>query len=260
MLLDRTTKQPSLISLFSSTSSNPTLLGHLEAAKGSNESFIALLEDATDGQETLLAWTGSSQADLQARSASLAAQRDSSGTTLQHLRGHVLHLQAPDCRTTCIRFGSLDKGKWKEDGLGIELPVVHLQLKELGREMYVDVAVVDDKDEMTVVRSSTWQLEVELLPATDSHPRLLHLPLRFPSSTTTTPLLTHWSTLSLPLHTLLSSTGSRFKAVVGVEVHATCRLRRVWFAEEGMPGEVDEGMVRRGMMREMALYATDRAM
>lgn len=153
-----TLQQPSLISLFSSTSSNPTLLAHLEAAKDSNESFISLLDDGTDERETLLAWNGSSQADLQARSASLVAQRDSAGTALQHLRGQVLHLQAPDCRTTYIRFGSLDKGKCKEDGLGVHLPVVHFQLKELGQEMYLDIAVVDDKDEMTVVRCSTWQV------------------------------------------------------------------------------------------------------
>lgn len=104
-----------------------------------------------------------------------------------------------------------------------------------------------------------YQPEIELLPATDSYPQLLQLPLRFPSSASPTPLLTRWSTLSLPLHTLLSSLPhpARLKAVVGVEVHATCRLRRIWFSEEGVPGEVDDGMVRRGMMREMALYAAD---
>ncbi|BGP24614.1 proteophosphoglycan 5 [Rhodotorula toruloides] len=256
MLLNSMTNQPSLISLFSSTSSNPTLLARVETAKGSNESFVSLIHDATDGRETLLAWNGSSQADLEARSASLAAQRDSGGKGLQHVCGHVLHLQAPDCRTTYIRFGSLDRGKWKEDGLGVELPVVHFQLKELGQEMYVDVAVVDDEDEMTVVRCSTWQPKVEFLPATDDHPRLLHFPLRFPSPTSSTPLLTHWSTVSLPLHTLISP--SRLRSIVGVEVHATCRLRRIWFSEVGMPGEVDEEMARRGMRLELALYEARR--
>lgn len=156
----RTRQQPSLIiSLFSSTSSNPTLLAHLAAADASNDSFVSLLDDATDGRETLLAWHGSSLADLEARSASLAAlRRGLEEQSPRCLRGQVLHLQAPDCRTTCVRFGTLDKGKWRDDGLGVELPVVHFQLKELGQEMYLDVAVVDDKEEVTVVRCSTWQV------------------------------------------------------------------------------------------------------
>ena len=85
-------------------------------------------------------------------------------------------------------------------------------------------------------------------------PPLLHLPLAFPSASTTP--LTSWSTLSLYLPTLLSHFSSRalvqnlygeeederlhdielpnarFSHISYVKVYATCRLKRIWFSEE----------------------------
>ncbi|BGP48145.1 hypothetical protein JCM10450v2_004017 [Rhodotorula kratochvilovae] len=85
---------------------------------------------------------------------------------------------------------------WRRDGLGVELPVLHFQLKHLEQTMYIDVAVVDEQDEVIIL-----------------------------------------------------------KCTVGVEVHATCRLRRIWFSDEGSPAEVDEALLGRGVMPEMALLA-----
>ncbi|GJN89359.1 hypothetical protein Rhopal_002339-T1 [Rhodotorula paludigena] len=238
--------QPSLISLFSSTSSHPTLLASCKAdAATASDSFISLLDDATDSSESLIAWH-----------ASLGKLRGHCPPDVKDLRGQVLHLQAPDSRTTSVRWGSLSGETWRRDGLGIELPVVHLQLKHLGA-MYFEVGVVNKQGELTVVRCSTWQAQVKLHPPTPSHPRLLHLPLLFPSSTSTVPLLTSWCTISLPLQTLLISLSPplQFHAVTGVEVHATCRLRRVFFTDEDTPGEVDEGLLRRGVRPELAMFA-----
>lgn len=136
------------------------MLATLGTAPGVTESFISLLEDSGDAKETLVAWqpAGTSN-DLATRVASLAKQRQ----TNEHehsadLKDQVLHLQAPDCRATYARWGSLRKGKWKDDGLGVDLPVVHLQVKDLGQAMFLDVAVVDDRGELLVVRASTWQV------------------------------------------------------------------------------------------------------
>ncbi|GAA5999070.1 uncharacterized protein JCM10292_003303 [Rhodotorula paludigena] len=258
MLLEQVV-QPSLISLFSSTSSHPTLLASCKVdAATASDSFISLLDDATDSSETLIAWHGSSPADLSARAASVGQLRGHYPPDVKDLRGQVLHLQAPDSRTTSVRWGSLSGETWRRDGLGIELPVVHLQLKHLGA-MYFEVGVVDKQGDLTVVRCSTWQTQVKLHPPTPSHPRFLHLPLLFPSSTSTVPLLTSWCTISLPLHTLLGSLSPplQFHAVTGVEVHATCRLRRVFFTDEDTPGEVDEGLLRRGVRPELAMFAAD---
>ncbi|BGP16131.1 hypothetical protein JCM10213_006065 [Rhodosporidiobolus nylandii] len=267
MLLDNVV-QPTVLSLFSSTSSDPTLLAHLKTDSATpSDSFISLLYDSGDSHETLLAWSASSAADLAARTASLATQRSNQdegasedAPPLKQLSGKVLHLQAPDCRTTSVRWGSWQEENWRKEGLGIELPVLHLQVKDLGQTMYVDVGILGEKGDVTLVRFSTWQPQPELLPATPSSPRLLHLPLTFPSSTaSTTPLLTRWTTLTLPLSALLSSLPgqSRLKAVLGVEVHASCRLRRVWFSREGVPGEVGEVEISRGSMPEMAMFAAE---
>lgn len=96
-----------------------------------------------------------------------------------------------------------------------------------------------------------------LHPETEEEPPVLHLPLRFPSHAATTPFLTAWTTISLPLARLLSSLDPprQFRAVTGVEVHATCRVRRVWFSEEDMPAEVEGPEdLKRGMPPELALY------
>ncbi|GAA5989496.1 hypothetical protein JCM10908_000501 [Rhodotorula pacifica] len=262
MLLDRVTLPP-LVSLFSSTSSAPLLLASTNTAPNTPESFISLLEDATDSKETLVAWQPSGPDDLATRVASLAKQRQhpqaSSSTVIpKDLQDQVLHLQAPDCRTTSVTWGSLHKGKWREDGLGVELPVMHLQLKDLGQAMFVDVAVADEQGELLIVRASTWQNEPKLYPGTPAEPPILHLPLRFPSSsTTTTPLLTAWTTISFPLARILQTLDPprRYKAATGVRVHATCRLRRIWFSEEDMPSEIGPDQLRRGVLPELALFA-----
>lgn len=102
-------------------------------------------------------------------------------------------------------------------------------------------------------------MEAKVHSAAPDTPTLLHLPLRFPSSsTTTTPLLTAWTTISLPFARLLSEFFDPprvFKAVTGVEVHATCRLRRIWFSEEDMPSEIDAAQFRKGMLPELAMFA-----
>ncbi|GAA6056791.1 hypothetical protein JCM3770_002801 [Rhodotorula araucariae] len=258
MLLDNVV-QPCTISLFSSTSSQPTLLATCVSATDADaDSFVSLLDDATDSRETLLASNGSTAAELSARVQSLARLRRGLPVGAKDLSDQVLHLQAPDCRTTSVRWGSLSAVTWPEEGLGVELPALHFQLKHLEQTVYIDVAVVDQQDDVTIVRCSTFQTSPELFPSSGVHPRLLHLPLRFPSSDSTVPLLTSWCTLTLPLRSLLASLTPpvTFKCTVGVEVHATCRLRRIWFSEEGAPAEIDEALLRRGVMPEMALFAS----
>jgi len=156
--------QPPLVSLFSSTSSHPTQLAKCTTASDTiADSFISLLQDASDDGETLVAWTGSSAAELSARADSLRRLRRGLPAGARDLDGQVLHLQAPDCRSTSVRWGSLSPRDWREDGLGVELPVVHFQLKHLEQTMYLEVAVVDERDEVTLVRCSTFQVR-PLLP------------------------------------------------------------------------------------------------
>jgi len=102
------------------------------------------------------------------------------------------------------------------------------------------------------------QRKPEYFPSSDNRPSMLHLPLTFPPSSST--LLTSWSTIAVPLATLLSQlpslgapTPDRFSCVLGLEVHANCRIRRIWFSNDGK--EADEWMARKGLMSELAMYA-----
>ncbi|CEQ42440.1 SPOSA6832_04273, partial [Sporobolomyces salmonicolor] len=247
MLLDKVL-QPSVISLFSSTASHPLLLASTATSHSLTcDSFISLLGDAADERETLVAWNGR-PAELTPRTKSLAAQKQG-GSVEAHLRSQVLHLQDPDCRSTSVRWGTWRKERRGEEGLGIELGFLHLQLKNLGQMVYFDVGAMDDRGEVYLIRCSSWQ----------TRPTLLHLPLVFPPASSV--LLTPWTTITLPLPALLASLpalglppAGRFTYVVSVEVHATCRLRRIWFSQDAA-AEVDEAMARRGMMSELGMYA-----
>jgi hypothetical protein len=103
-------------------------------------------------------------------------------------------------------------------------------------------------------------------------PPLLHLPLRFPaSSSSSAPVLTAWSHLSLSLPLLLNYFSSpllssadrsrrpptplpdaragRGSSWLAIEVFANCRLRRVWFSAERASGTPERGT------EELALFA-----
>ncbi|GAA5988598.1 hypothetical protein JCM5350_005761 [Sporobolomyces pararoseus] len=260
MLLDSTI-QPSIISLFSSTSSHPLLLASaIQTSSTSSDSFISFLHDnnISEEKERLISFNSA---------ASDSGQRSQPLQVIAHehnknLRSRVLHLQDPDCRTTSVRWGSLVRkdGMGAEGALGIELEYLHLQVKNLGQNFFFDVAVIDDRGEVFVLRSSTFQSAPKLYPSNAHEPTLLHLPLTFPPPSPA--LLTSWSTITLPLATLLSSlhllgapAPGRFSSVIGIEVHANCRIRRIWFSNYGK--EPNEELAKRGMMSELMMYGSE---
>lgn len=191
-----------------------------------------------------------------------------------NVRSRVLHMQAPDVKTTSIRWGALSCG---EEGLGISLPFLHLAVKDLGQLFYFDVGVLDERGQLLLIRISTWQVSrapfsfvstssthssvpqssPKVYAATEHHPSLLHLPLQFPPPSPHQ--LTPWTTITLCLSQLLSTSATlggsqftRYKSLQTIEVHANCRLRRIWCTEDGV--DVAEGMVLRGMMAELAQF------
>ncbi|GAA5883555.1 hypothetical protein JCM16303_005486 [Sporobolomyces ruberrimus] len=261
MLLDQVI-QPSTFSLFSSTSSHPLLLATSvqSSTTAPIDGFISLLDDATNDQETLVSFNGT-PSQLAARSLAVLG-KGQPDRTRQDLRSRVLHLQDPDCRTTSIRWGTINgtaDATLEQRGLGIELEYLHLQVKNLGQNFYFDVAVKDDRGEVFVFRSSNFQSHSKLYPSTSTSPTLLHLPISFPPPSPT--LLTSWCTLTLSLPSLLSSlpslgasTPGKFKCILGIQVQANCRLRRIWFSRDGKEVQEEE-MAKKGMMSELAMYA-----
>ncbi|KAI0294441.1 hypothetical protein BC826DRAFT_1091663 [Russula brevipes] len=134
--------------------------------------------------------------------------------------------------------------------LGLKHPWVHVQARNMGRPWSFELGLVDQVGKEGVVRCSTFQNEPVLKPTS---PPLLHLPFSFPSASTTP--LTSWATVTIYLPALISHFSSRalvqnlqddeedmrlqeielpsarFSHVSYIKVYATCRLKRIWFSE-----------------------------
>ncbi|KAF8307181.1 hypothetical protein DL93DRAFT_152168 [Clavulina sp. PMI_390] len=225
--------QSSVISLFSSTGSQPLGLWRSEVDVGlPKDSHITLISDSADPKELSDALDYVSLEEGEAMS-----------KTLVH---PILHIQSPTLNSTFIRCPSSSN-----DSLGIMLPWLHIQFRNLYKPWAFEVGISDSSRHQGAIRYSTFQEEAALLPGAVP---LLILPLKLPPKTVSS--LTSWCTLSVDLRVLAShfrsselitrpsdevnGSGSynstvpaiRFSEVVYVKVYANCRLRRLWFSEE----------------------------
>ncbi|KAF7326018.1 Transcription factor iib [Mycena kentingensis (nom. inval.)] len=225
------TVQPEIVSLFSSTGSEPLSL--FSVASDSDlpaDSFIHLLRDTTSlpapPQPSVAIALPVINQDADAEQYGLGVAQT------------VLHIQSPTLQTTYIR----------SPPLGLKHPWLHLQVRDLGRAWSFELGLVDRHGRTGIVRVSTFQKEPRLTPG---HPPLLHLPLSFPPISSRP--LTAWSTITLHLPGLLphfsspslvprAADGSPvalphaaptapFSHTSFVKVYATCRLRRIWFTQ-----------------------------
>ncbi|KAI0720761.1 hypothetical protein C8T65DRAFT_801167 [Cerioporus squamosus] len=248
--------QPGLVSLFSSTGSEPLSLFETRTDQSlPSDSFICLLNDATSqpapsAPRTLIAANNPDEDDAHA-SPNYALDQT------------VLHIQSPTVKTTYIRCPPKRPSgavRGRNDGhLGLKHPWIHLQVRNIGREWAFEVGVVDQSGREGIVRCSTFQQKRPKLKLTN--PPLLLLPFSFPPASSRP--LTSWSTISLNLPSLLPHFSSASLAHTGedetdepasspqldhrsrgvqvpsgtyshvsyVKVYATCRLRRIWFSE-----------------------------
>ncbi|KAI9063764.1 hypothetical protein FKP32DRAFT_1592174 [Trametes sanguinea] len=246
--------QPTLVSLFSSTGSDPLGLfsTHADASLPS-DSFICILNDAT------------SQPPPSPSRVLVDSQQDSEDVSPNYaLCQTVLHIQSPTLRTTFIRCPPLQarnadrvRSGGSKQHLGLKHPWVHIQVRNMHKEWAFEVGIVDQSGREGIVRCATFQREPKL--KLGSRPILL-LPLSFPPPSSRP--LTAWCTITLNLPSLLpqfsSATLTRstddesnsaslrtgqspvaqvpsgiYSHVSYVKVCATCRLRRIWFSEGG---------------------------
>jgi Protein of unknown function (DUF667) len=147
--------QPSLISLFSSTNSDPIALysTHTDHELPS-DSFIHVLNDQS-----------SLPPPEQSRTLISEGQE-----MLQNLDQNVLHIQSPTLPTTYIRCPPAQWSKSKNTqssvnrragDLGIKHPWMHLQVKNLGRQWSFEVGVVDHAGREGIIRFSTFQVSLK---------------------------------------------------------------------------------------------------
>ncbi|KZT71946.1 hypothetical protein DAEQUDRAFT_706187 [Daedalea quercina L-15889] len=270
--------QPPLVSLLSSTGSDPLALFSLHTDDMlASDSCVCLLKDSTSLPHP----------PPPATLVSLGEEYEPDRSNYK-LDQTVLHIQSPTLRSTYIQcpplgWSSCGRGThMRRDGLGIEHPWIHLQVRYLHREWSFEVGIVDQSRREGIVRCSTFQKEPQL--KLGKRP-LLHLPLAFPSLSSRP--LTSWSTVTLNLPSLLPHFSSAslvrkeyehedadqdgtlvsrdmpqgldaigkaavpsgtYSHVSYVKVYATCRLRRIYFTENGPRQETPW---------EFGLYAAD---
>lgn len=150
--------QPGLVSLFSSTGSEPLTLFSSHTDKSlPSDSCISLLEDATSlppppPPANLVG------IDFAGEHVTRADRRNYA------LNQTVLHIQSPSLQTTYIRCppsgwsGSGGSLRMRIGDLGIEHPWIHLQVRNLHREWSFEVGVMDRSGREGVVRCSTFQV------------------------------------------------------------------------------------------------------
>ncbi|KAJ9092877.1 hypothetical protein QFC20_007250 [Naganishia adeliensis] len=173
----------------------------------------------------------------------------------------VIHIQSPTIRTTYIQSGSLSQP------LGIELPWFGIQLRRSGgREVSLEVGVVDTQGNEGRIRFSSFQT-TPTVRFSETHPPILHIPLKFPIDAPLTP----WLSLHLNLTSLLPLFHSsaltlsnnpvshrplpkKYASTTYIRVYANCRVKRVWMSaradavERGGEAVKDEwGMYSRGL-------------
>ncbi|KAJ3556565.1 hypothetical protein NM688_g1959 [Phlebia brevispora] len=250
-----TAVQPTLLSLFSSTGSDPLSLfsSHTDSSLPA-DSFVCLLDDTASEPsppsppKLILPPTIQQDRD---------GGEDKEGYTLNQT---VLHIQSPTLRTTYIRSPPVGVS----GPLGMKHPWIHLQVRNMEKEWSFEVGIVDKAGRQGTVRCSTFQKEPRLKLA---DPPVLHLPLAFPQPSSRP--LTTWSTINLHLPALLPHFSSlaltrkqdeetpererrwetaqataaqvpsgTYSHVAFVKVYATCRLRRIYFSEAGPTQEL----------------------
>lgn len=150
---------PGIVSLFSSTSSDPLALfsAHSDESLPA-DSFVHLLLDSTSeppppAPRTLIVPHPVPSTNNDARDALHKSNYELTQT--------VLHLQSPTLRTTYVRC---PPERWhthmsdRSRDLGLKHPWLHLQVRNLGRTWSFEVGLVDVAGRQGIVRCSTFQV------------------------------------------------------------------------------------------------------
>lgn len=255
------TVQPPLLTLFSSSSSHPLSLfsTHIDPSYPS-DSIVILLSDDTS---LPISNSASTSHKLIRPPISTSSHRHNAPNDDGACAHPALQIQSPALTKTYIRCPSVNSTWNRKGGLGIKLPWIHIQVRNLERDWSFEIGVVDSSGRDGIIRCSTFQKSPAIYPTS---PPLLHLPLALPAFSSTS--LTSWCTVSLHLpaliphfrtpslivpspSTTLEPVPTQYTHTSYFKIYATCRLRRVWFSESGQTEEI------RGAW-ELGLYAAEK--
>ncbi|EPQ32227.1 uncharacterized protein PFL1_00424 [Pseudozyma flocculosa PF-1] len=162
----RNAVQPSLVSLFSSTSSSPFAVFSMHVDLDLPEdSGLILLRDHDDRRADIPA---NDATELQRDPRRFQLRVDAPGSGQSSMRGlledTVLHIQSPTIKTTFIRTPPLNERRSSSgEVLGLELPYLHLQFRPLGSKPFmVEVGVRDIRGKRARIRLSNFQAQPAL--------------------------------------------------------------------------------------------------
>ena len=161
------TVQPSLVSLFSSSNSDPLqLFSRHSDSNRQDESFIHLLLDEVSTSSTTQqpkrfvqppCLPSFSEVDLEDRDTLKHSESRGQGRLLCQT---VLHIQSPNLPSTYICCPPLRNTRLKSTApeLGLTLPCMHMQVRTLGREWTFECGIADRAGRKGVIRFSTFKV------------------------------------------------------------------------------------------------------
>lgn len=147
-MLVSTSTQPPIVSLFSSTNSEPLALCSVQTDPDlAADSFVHLLHDSSS-----LPAPNSPAVLISPFSLNEA------GEVGHCLDQNVLHIQSPTLRTTHLTCPPSPH----VNDLGLSHPWLHIQLRDLGKECSLEFGIVDRAGRWGVIRLSTFQVSIFL--------------------------------------------------------------------------------------------------
>lgn len=155
--------QPAIVSLLSSTGSDPLYLWSVKTDSSlPADSFTCLLDDAkstpTPPPPAVLIPPHPVGADASGDGADNLPER--LGYSLTQT---VMHIQSPSLTKTFIRCPPLGWARarmGREGDLGLKHPWIHIQVRNMGRPWSFELGLVDQAGKEGVVRSSTFQVAI----------------------------------------------------------------------------------------------------
>jgi hypothetical protein len=166
--------QPAIVSLFSSTGSEPLYLWSEKSDSSlPADSFICLLDDSNSipalPPPASLISPHPVGADTSHGSDGSVDIPERMGYSLTQT---VLHIQSPSLTKTSIRcppHSWVRTRMGREGDLGLRHPWVHIQVRNMGRPWSFELGLVDQTRKEGVVRCSTFQVDIVFLPIKPSN-------------------------------------------------------------------------------------------
>jgi len=163
--------QPAIVSLFSSTGSNPLYLWSVKTDSSlPADSFTCLLDDTnstpTPPPPAVLISPHPVGADTSGDGADNLPER--MGYSLTQT---VMHIQSPSLTKTyiqCPPAGWARDRMGREGDLGLKHPWIHIQVRNMGRPWSFELGLVDQAGKEGIVRCSTFQVAIVFPPVKPS--------------------------------------------------------------------------------------------